>query len=238
MSKQAGLAACDALQPVDGPRLVPAQGLELPIGPSRQKDVDVPQGRIESRRVEATIVVDPSADVRIEHPRQIVERLVAALVKRPASDRLSDRLERFVAGRGAERDADLSAPPPRQPRPERVAEEVELLVRIVSAPIIVLAVDDLRLLRMKRQSAIREPLLERGSALVSVDVLGTEAPPILVSGNDFYSTPRLSPDGGRLVWLTWNHPNMPWVATVLITSPEPICSSRTQIMRPRQRSIR
>ncbi len=56
---------------------------------------EVPQGRVESRRVEPTIVVDPSANVRIEHPRQIVERLVAALVKRPASDRLSDRPERF-----------------------------------------------------------------------------------------------------------------------------------------------
>ncbi|HET6892506.1 MAG TPA: hypothetical protein VFH31_15490, partial [Pyrinomonadaceae bacterium] len=33
---------------------------------------------------------------------------------------------------------------------------------------------------------------------------------VLVSGNDFYSTPRLSPDGSRLAWLTWNHPNMPW----------------------------
>ena len=29
---------------------------------------------------------------------------------------------------------------------------------------------------------------------------------VLVSGNDFYSTPRLSPDGARLCWLTWNHP--------------------------------
>ena len=33
---------------------------------------------------------------------------------------------------------------------------------------------------------------------------------VLVSGNDFYSTLRLSPDGERLCWLTWNHPNMPW----------------------------
>ena len=32
----------------------------------------------------------------------------------------------------------------------------------------------------------------------------------LVSGNDFYSTPRISPDGRSMLWLTWNQPNMPW----------------------------
>lgn len=32
----------------------------------------------------------------------------------------------------------------------------------------------------------------------------------LVAGCDFYSTPRVSPDGSKLSWLCWNHPNMPW----------------------------
>ena len=40
-------------------------------------------------------------------------------------------------------------------------------------------------------------------------------PTELVSGADFYSSPRLSPDGSRLAWLSWNHPDMPWDATAL-----------------------
>src|SRR6186713_2848316 len=68
VGEQPCLAARNALQPVDGPRPVPVQGLELPT--SRQDDIDVPQGRVERRRVEPTIVVDPAPDVRVEHPGQ------------------------------------------------------------------------------------------------------------------------------------------------------------------------
>ncbi len=38
---------------------------------------------------------------------------------------------------------------------------------------------------------------------------------VVVEGNDFYSNPRLSPDGLRLCWLAWNHPHLPWDGTEL-----------------------
>jgi dipeptidyl aminopeptidase/acylaminoacyl peptidase len=60
---------------------------------------------------------------------------------------------------------------------------------------------------------VREDHTGYGEAIntvVSIDVKTENAGNILVSGNDFYSSPRLSPDGSWLTWLTWNHPNMPW----------------------------
>ena len=38
---------------------------------------------------------------------------------------------------------------------------------------------------------------------------------VLVAGHDFYSTPRLNPDGTRLAWLAWNHPGLPFYGTEL-----------------------
>jgi dipeptidyl aminopeptidase/acylaminoacyl peptidase len=38
---------------------------------------------------------------------------------------------------------------------------------------------------------------------------------VLVDGNDFYSSPRLSPDGKHIAWLSWDHPRMPWQGTQL-----------------------
>ena len=54
------------------------------------------------------------------------------------------------------------------------------------------------------------------NTIVSLPLDGDTHPgSVLVSGNDFYASPRLSPDGSQLAWLTWNHPNMPWDGTEL-----------------------
>ena len=73
--------------------------------------------------------------------------------------------------------------------------------------------------RRGRMICVREDHTVAGreavNTLVSLDLKNGGSGQVLVSGNDFYSSPRLSPDGSRLAWLTWNHPNMPWDGTEL-----------------------
>lgn len=76
--------------------------------------------------------------------------------------------------------------------------------------------------RLHRQLiCIREDHTEQGveptNQIVAID-LDNGAISVLVSGDDFYSNPRLSPAGDRLAWLSWNHPNMPWDSTQLWTA--------------------
>ena len=73
--------------------------------------------------------------------------------------------------------------------------------------------------RRRRMICVREDHTNAESepvnTLVGLELNGGGGSKVLVSGNDFYSSPRLSPDGSNLTWLTWNHPNMPWVETEL-----------------------
>lgn len=73
----------------------------------------------------------------------------------------------------------------------------------------------------RRLICIREDHTNQGveptNQIVAID-LDNGVMSVLVSGDDFYANPRLSPDGGRLAWLSWNHPNMPWDSTQLWTA--------------------
>jgi dipeptidyl aminopeptidase/acylaminoacyl peptidase len=52
-------------------------------------------------------------------------------------------------------------------------------------------------------------------AIVAVPLDGSAAIRVLVSGSDFYAYPAPSPDGTRLAWICWDHPQMPWDGTEL-----------------------
>ncbi|SFP94374.1 Dipeptidyl aminopeptidase/acylaminoacyl peptidase [Tranquillimonas alkanivorans] len=52
-------------------------------------------------------------------------------------------------------------------------------------------------------------------SLIALDLAAKAPPRILAQGSDFYAAPRLSPDGRKLAWITWNYPSMPWEGTEL-----------------------
>jgi len=66
----------------------------------------------------------------------------------------------------------------------------------------------------QRLICIREQHDDNGrdvtNSMTAIPLDGDSPIEVLQEGNDFYSNPRISPDGKQLCWLTWNHPNMPW----------------------------
>lgn len=56
---------------------------------------------------------------------------------------------------------------------------------------------------------------EPDNAIVVLPTDGSAAPRVVAAGHDFCAFPRVSPDGTRLAWTSWDHPRMPWDGTQL-----------------------
>ena len=59
-----------------------------------------------------------------------------------------------------------------------------------------------------------QPDAEPTNTVASLGIEGGRIETI-AQGNDFYSSPRVSPNGDRVCWLAWDHPDMPWDETEL-----------------------
>ena len=75
-------------------------------------------------------------------------------------------------------------------------------------------------LRRRRWIGVREDHSGEGepvNAIVAIDLDHAGASPgsVLAAGHDFFCSVRSSPDGNRMLWLAWDHPNMPWNGTTL-----------------------
>ncbi len=68
-----------------------------------------------------------------------------------------------------------------------------------------------RVIAVEEQHGKDQPTLNR---LVAFD-LASRCREVLAEGRDFYSSPRLSADGQRLAWVSWDHPHQPWLSCKL-----------------------
>src|SRR5262245_34861096 len=129
----------------------------------------MPQDLEELRPVEPAVVVRPAPHRRDECLRQIFQALVVpGRCHPPSADGLPARLGGLGADRWQEAHEELPPAILRPSRLEGITEEVERDVLALSSSIVILAVDDPGLLRMKLQTALLEAITDRFEYLLGV----------------------------------------------------------------------
>jgi hypothetical protein len=161
MGEEGWIGAAEPAQPISGAPSPMAKPLKLATSPADQKGIDPRQGGTQLRVIKVAIIVDPAADARIVHCSQVLQGLVAAMMKRPAPDCPAHGFQRRRTRCGHEAVRVDMRLPDRLSCSECEPEKVKRLVREVAAPVCILAVDDLRLLGMQDQLAGRKAICKR-----------------------------------------------------------------------------
>src|SRR5262245_41257412 len=102
MCEECWVGTADPVKPISRPLGLVAHALELTACPPDDIGIDPLQGRTQLRLVEVAVVDDPAADARIVHLGQFGQGLVAAMMKRPATDVAADARQRLRTGGGLE----------------------------------------------------------------------------------------------------------------------------------------
>ena len=102
MSEELRIRTNQPCKPVSRPFGLVTQSLELTTRPADDIEIDPLQGRAQLRPIEVAVVVDPAFDIRVVRLGQILQGLVAVMVKRPTPDRPADGRQRFRSSRGQE----------------------------------------------------------------------------------------------------------------------------------------
>src|SRR5947209_9603412 len=98
MSEERRICAAKPIKPISRPLGLATQPLEFTARPADDIDIDPLQGRTQLRPIEVAVVVDPALNIRIVRLSQILQGLVAVMMKGPAPDCPADGLQRCWAG--------------------------------------------------------------------------------------------------------------------------------------------
>src|ERR1700758_1514984 len=159
MGKECWAGPAYSVEPISRAFGLVAHPLELAAYPPDDIGIDPLQGRTQLRLVEVAVVGDPAADAWVVHLGQVGQRLVAAMMKRPAADFPADARQCLRTDGGLKtvrEDAPVRLHPHDLSGSKLEAEKVKVDVRKVAAPVDILTVDDLCLLRMQHQLAGRQ----------------------------------------------------------------------------------
>ncbi len=143
------------------PLPMPRKSFEFPSHPLHKIPVEVPPQLTQCRRVEATIAGLPTTEFRIEHLRQIQQRLLVLELDMPATHASIDLLLRGDTDRRKKVRVNLPFLVHTPSRTESVTKEIKADSRMLFQAIHILAIDDRRFVGMDLQPTLTEAFRDK-----------------------------------------------------------------------------